>query len=391
LIVPQGIGEVFADPPIPRSSCKEHENSGAICLAVLCIILSLGLWPFHAPRNEVTWLKDSNGLSFGRSGTVISSDILNLTDSQDETCCSLEILAQPHPYQNSATLLAFYRPENPYQLRLNQSLVDFKLQAVIPNEPDHAAQANLLVPEVFRHATPAFITVTSGRDGTAVYVAGSLAGTVPFRIPKKAFTGRILLGDSPLRPDGWNGQIRGLAIYDSELTARQVFRHYDTWTKNGYPEVGEGERPIAQYLFDEHSGRVVHSKLKPGVDLHVPEKYLVVDKLFMEPFWQEFNMSREYWMAVLKNIVGFVPLGFCFYPYLSARQDKWAILLTIVVGAIVSLTIEILQGFLPTRDSGMTDVITNTLGTGIGVLLYRQVHTVLAERFPQLPFAVLRR
>jgi len=102
-------------------------------------------------------------------------------------------------------------------------------------------------------------------------------------------------------------------------------------------------------------------------------------------------MSREYWRAVLKNIVGFVPLGFCFYLYLSARQDKWAILLTIVVGAIVSLMIEILQAFLPTRDSGMTDVITNTLGTGIGVLLYRQVHTVLAERFPQLPFAVVHR
>ncbi len=391
MIVRERPGEVFADRPIRPRPAGNMGIAGAICVAVLCVNLSLGLWPFHAPRNEVTWLKDSNGLSFGRSGTVIGSDTLNLTESKDETGCSLEIFAQPHPYQNSATLLAFYSPENPYQLRLSQSLVDFKLQAVIRNEPDHATKTNLVVPEVFRHATPTFITVTSGREGTAVYVAGALAGTVQLRIPEKAFTGRILLGDSPLRPDGWNGQIRGLAIYDSELAARQVFRHYDTWTKNGYPEVAEGERPVALYIFDEHSGSVVHSKLKPGGDLHIPEKYLVVDKLFMEPFWQEFNMSRDYWRAVLKNIVGFVPLGFCFYFYLSARQDKWAILSTIVVGAIVSLTIEILQAFLPTRDSGMTDVITNTLGTGIGVLLYRRVHTVLVERFPQFPFAVVRR
>jgi hypothetical protein len=259
LIVPQGMGEVFADPPILALPSRNMRIPGAICLAVLCVNLSLGLWPFHAPRNEVTWLKGSNGLSFGRSGTVIGSDTLNLTESNDEAGCSLEIFAQPHPYQNSATLLAFYSPENPYQLRLSQSLVDFKLQAVIRNEPDHPTQTDFVVPEVFRHATPSFITVTSGREETAVYVAGALAGTAPFRIPEKAFTGRILLGDSPLRPDGWNGQIRGLAIYDSELAARQVFRHYDTWTKNGYPEVAEGERPVALYFFDEHSGRVVHS------------------------------------------------------------------------------------------------------------------------------------
>jgi len=345
-----------------------------------------------SPRNEVTWLKDANGLSFGRNGTVISSDTLHLAGLKDETCCSLEIWAQPHPWQDSATLVEFYRPENPYALRLSQSLVDFRLQVATRTETGQFTRANLFVPEVFRYAKPAFITVTSGQQGTAVYVAGALAGTAPrLRIPKSAFAGRILLGDSPLQPDSWYGQIRGLAIYDAELTAPQVFQHYNTWTKNGRPVVREDEHPIALYLFDEHSGSIVHSKLQTGVDLHIPERYLVVDKLFMEPFWHEFNMSRSYWSAVLKNIVGFVPLGFCFYPYLLARQVRRAIILTIAAGALVSITIEILQGFLPTRDSGMTDILTNTLGTGLGVLLYQRVYSALAERIPWLPFAAVRR
>ena len=114
------------------------------------------------------------------------------------------------------------------------------------------------------------------------------------------------------------------------------------------------------------------TRSNPVLDLYIPEKYMVVNKIFMEPFWKEFNMSRSYWSAVLKNIVGFIPLGFCFYAYASVLRIKRATLLTVFLGGVVSVTIEILQAYLPTRDSGTTDIITNTLGTWGGVLLYQR-------------------
>jgi glycopeptide antibiotics resistance protein len=86
---------------------------------------------------------------------------------------------------------------------------------------------------------------------------------------------------------------------------------------------------------------------------------------------------------VLINIVGFIPFGFLFCAYLSlAGRIKRPALVTILLGFTLSLTIESLQAFLPTRDSSTADVINNTLGTCFGVWLYRlNLWRVLFARF----------
>jgi glycopeptide antibiotics resistance protein len=141
--------------------------------------------------------------------------------------------------------------------------------------------------------------------------------------------------------------------------------------KMGRPDIGELDRAAALYLFDERAGDIVHSRAGPGVDLFIPGTYTVLDEIFLEPFWDEFNMSWSYWTNILKNIVGFVPLGFCFCAYfVLVRRTNRAGLVTVMLGFAVSLTIEVFQAFLPTRDSGTTDLITNTLGAWVGVMLY---------------------
>jgi glycopeptide antibiotics resistance protein len=117
-------------------------------------------------------------------------------------------------------------------------------------------------------------------------------------------------------------------------------------------------------------GTVVHEQMNSGIDLHIPEHYFVLHAPFLRSPWDEFDPSWSYVKNVLINIGGFVPLGFFFCAYFSSvRHFNRVVLATIVVGALISLTIEVLQSYLPTRDSGMTDIITNTLGTGIGAAL----------------------
>jgi VanZ family protein len=41
-----------------------------------------------------------------------------------------------------------------------------------------------------------------------------------------------------------------------------------------------------------------------------------------------------------------------------------------MIGFLINLAIEVLQAFLPSRDSSMMDLIANSAGAGIGSILF---------------------
>jgi hypothetical protein len=380
LFLPLSDTETSRDARIEQRGMKTRYLD-VICFSVLCVLLTLGLWPFHSPKNEVTWLGRHNGLRFGTWSTVISSTSVPTTGEGEETSGSVEVWLQPRRIWDKGSFLAFCAPGNLRQFSLRQSEADLELLASVSDDLQPANSQRLHADNVFRKPGQVFVTITSGMDGTAVYTNGVLATLAPqFRLSGKEFTGQLVLGDSPGQSDSWSGLLLGLAIYRRELTAAQVLRHYKTWTQGGQPDLSVDEGNTALYLFNEHAGNLVHNQAGLGVDLYIPEKYEVLDKIFLEPFWKEFNMSRSYWQSALKNIVGFIPFGFCVYPCLSAHKFRRAALATVILGTLVSLIIEVLQAYLPTRDSGTTDLFTNTLGTYIGVVSFRIVSPILAAR-----------
>ncbi|MBN9662369.1 MAG: VanZ family protein [Acidobacteria bacterium] len=333
-----------------------------LCALCVGIILVAGLWPFHSPRNNVQWLEHGNGVQLRAPAVILSSGPIWTNSGATPTPCSLELWLQPAETSASSTILSLYNPASPIRVSLRQSLSDLALQSESRHSgPDDPIR--LYVDRLFVGGRSTFITITSNPLRTAVYIDGKLAETrsrFPLLCPHPQPW--IVAGTSPVAPDGWSGALRGLAFYPVDLSPREVAQHHAQWMSSGHPDFQpHGEKP-ALYLFQEHSGSLLHSVSGSGPDLRIPQNYQIVDKLLLS--WP----NRWNWNDILLNWAGFIPLGACLC-LLNRRSPVRALLVTTLLGMALSLAIEILQIYLPTRDSDLTDVITNTLGTASGALL----------------------
>jgi hypothetical protein len=344
---------------------------GAICLLVLCGILVAGLWPFHAPHNNVNWLSDRSGLVFGEYGSIVSADTFKVPQPRVPAACSLELWLQPS-LDDSGAVLAFYWPEQTaVPFRLWQSHSYLGIQCTSFDQLHHAERTKIYGADVFRRGQPVFITISSGAAGTTVYTDGKLARQAPdLRLSSQDFTGQLVLGNGPMGANSWSGQLRGLAVYDRELTASEASQHYANWTTNAQTDLTKDKGLVALYFFNEGKGSVVHNQVDSATDLLIPKRFFLLHQQFLESPWSEFRATWSYWTNVGINVGGFIPFGFFFCWYFSSRRIERAMMITVALGFVVSLTIEVLQSFLPTRDSGMTDIITNTAGTAVGVMLF---------------------
>ena len=155
-----------------------------ICIAVLCITLTLGLWPFHAPNNDVVWLRNQDGLHFGPYGSAISSGTFQAVSNSE---VSLEIWFRPKRIWDSGTFMAFYGPRNLFQFSLRQSQTTLLVKATPNGDRYHARTLVLYIDEALHRSNrPVFLSITAGDQGTSVYLDGRLAkATQNFRSPLK--------------------------------------------------------------------------------------------------------------------------------------------------------------------------------------------------------------
>src|SRR5208283_3377424 len=320
----------------------------AICAFILLGILVAGLWPFHAPRNQVTWSSHDRGLFFGKYGSIVSAGPFSAKPGRADNSCAIEIWLEPKRVHSSGTILALYRADSQVTpLALRQSLGDLVLIDASQNELDQTKKVKIYVDDILSYQKPVLVTISSNQSTTAIFADGTLLKRFAnFKISSQDLTGRLIVGNSPTTTDEWSGKLRGLAIYDRELTTDEAAQHYSNWISGKRPDLGQSGGAIGLYLFNEGSGDVAHNLIDSATDLLIPKRFFVLHQQLLERPWDEFRPDWNYWKDVGINVAGFVPLGFFFYAYFSlGQQIEHPAALTIILGFAVSLTIEVLQAF----------------------------------------------
>jgi VanZ like family/Concanavalin A-like lectin/glucanases superfamily len=341
-----------------------------LCALILAAILIAGLWPFHAPKNSVHWAVNANGLRIGKYGSIVTANEFTSPSAapNQDLFSTIEIWLEPRRARASGTILAFYHPATQTtSFALRQSLGDLVMLTGNPDASRPAKKSHIFIDNIL-HQTPVLIAIVSGSSGTTVYVDGVLVKKQSsFQFSATDLTGKLILGNSAVATDEWAGWLKGLAITRRALTAEEVVQHHQRWIQNDKPENISDADTVALYTFDEKTGNIAHNQSNASTGLIIPAHFFLLQEKFLDRPWNEFHNNWGYWKDVIVNIVGFIPFGLFFTAYFSSlRKFDYPAALTIALGFAISLTIEVLQGFMPTRDSSMTDLINNTLGTAIG-------------------------
>lgn len=97
--------------------------------------------------------------------------------------------------------------------------------------------------------------------------------------------------------------------------------------------------------------------------------------VFVKAFFSNNGMNREgiprwFFLNLIGNLVLFLPFGFCFAGLLSRLSSRSPIIVAILAGILLSLCIELIQLFIPTRATDIDDVIFNTVSTCFGVMVF---------------------
>ncbi|MBM6614403.1 VanZ family protein [Desemzia sp. RIT804] len=100
------------------------------------------------------------------------------------------------------------------------------------------------------------------------------------------------------------------------------------------------------------------------------------------PFVETIKLTNglsmfSYYYNLYGNILWFVPMGFGAAYLLS---EKHSFLRTLSIGFFVSLSIEVLQYLFDTGITDIDDLIFNTVGTIIGILLFQAVQWIHTKR-----------
>ena len=359
-------------------------------LAVVVVItLAAGVDPkgyrFH---NEVERLPDGPGLRFGRFGRVHTEPFVTPEQAAvfNDAGFTLEIALAftNNPSGGYRFLASFHAGEDWDQLVIGQWHQHF----IVMNGDDYSHRRRLprISADASAHSNgPILLTITTGARGTRLYIDGKMAATMDglrLTIPAAPDRGRLVLGNSVHANNPWHGDVLGFVAFRGTLAADQVASHYVHWRDAGNFNFGKGADPHLLFTFEAHA---VDRELNRGsakADLNIPPRLVALGSRALATNSIHGAADESLMQDMIVNLVGFMPFGFALAFVLVApgRSIGMLILRVTATGFIFSLSIELAQAWLPSRDSSLLDLTLNTGGALLGAGCVAAIQTRIGAR-----------
>ncbi|MGA8179277.1 MAG: VanZ family protein [Desulfobacterales bacterium] len=334
---------------------------------------------------------DQPGIRFGKYGIAYTNSFFgSMGDTPTKpNGFSIELALRPESYQEKGTsfILVLYNGKDRNQLLIWQ----YHSWIILMNGDDYDNKRRtkrISVNLGSQVSTTRLVTVTTGKEGTEVYLDGRFVSRrkdLILKIPNGR-RNRLLVGNSVYGKQSWEGDVYGLAFYGYSLTAQDIKRHLNRWLQDKNFSFAKKDKPKALYFFDEKKGVRALDHAGGKYHLEIPLRMRIFKKKILSSEWSGFKFDRSANEDNILNLFGFMPFGFILAATLikfGGTFEKHHFLITVLICFAVSLIIEVLQAWMPSRSSSMPDLIFNTLGALIGAIIFRFFIVLPHDRSPR--------
>jgi hypothetical protein len=348
------------------------------CFSIFVLILLFGLWPYNLnPVNGVFWLREGPGLRFLGNGRLYTAgDLAPFFSGRN---ISLEMTLRPaaEPSDRLPIIVGLWDGRRQEVFLVGQ-WKDYPAVRVRRARPDiprgyrERGKRGVLV----RDRSVA-LTLTSSAEGTRLYVNGEMSAEwpgFPLLAEGPAGPAALLIGNSAVGHSPWEGELGGLGFFNRVLTDREVAERQAAWARRDIPALRNSPGLVGLYPLTEGRGERIPSVIAGGPDLLKPSAFRPLQQVVLEwPHrvqWKRWTFYQD----LTVNILGFIPWGFFSILWLwrfTSLSAPRAAALTLLLGFLLSLGIELTQVYLPSRDSQVSDLVCNVLGTALGMALAR--------------------
>jgi VanZ family protein len=343
-----------------------------LLVALLAGLLVAGLHPFNFyPHNQVAWLTGTKGVRWQGYGEVVGGAPLGSVGHSDLKSPAPEMTVELWATSRDTSLyvkdiVSIYVSRDLEPFAIEQWGTRLLIAGWFRDKRGNRKFQRIGINSIFANGVRRFLTVTSGPDGTKIFLEGVLQDSSPgLMLEPENLDGSLLLGQTAMARQEWHGDILGLAFYGQALTPDEVAENFAAWQRGDLQALQTRVPGSAIYPFDEGHGATVRDLGNAGGALSIPDRLRAVHPLILaSPSYQDLSNVSD----VTLNVLGFIPFGVLLAIYASSvgASNRRAVIVAVLLGFLVSLTIELLQVLLPSRDSSLLDLIDNVLGTGIG-------------------------